>query len=243
MTAPKSPGQSIHRALRQAYPLMRTHFGHQAWWPAKTPFEVCVGAILTQNTNWSNVERALRNLRARELLNPRRLEAIPEAVLADLIRPAGYFRVKARRLRAFLRVLIDQCDGNLDVLWQGTLEQVRTRLLAIHGIGPETADSKLLYAGRHPAFVIDAYTARVFTRHHWCSADPTYAELQALAETALRQKRPHDQLDLWQDYHAQLVMVGKHYCRTRLPRCELCPLKSLLPVHTRRLLRKGERPA
>jgi endonuclease-3 related protein len=223
------PARSVCGALRRAYSLMRAHFGHQAWWPARTPFEVCVGAILTQNTNWSNVERALQNLRDRSLLDPRRLSALSDADLAELLRPAGCFRVKARRLRAFLDYLVNQCGADLDALWNGTTHEARQRLLAIHGIGPETADSMLLYAGRKPSFVIDAYTARIFIRHGWCSAKANYAQLQQLAESALRQVEPDRQLDLWQDYHAQLVMVGKHYCRAGIPRCEQCPLQSLLP--------------
>jgi endonuclease III related protein len=231
MTAPDRTPHGTHRALRRAYQLLRRHFGHQGWWPGETPFEVCVGAILTQNTNWSNVERALENIRSRHLLDPCRLFELPESELADLIRPAGCFRVKARRLRAFLEVLIHQHDANLAGLWQGTPQQARNRLLAIHGIGPETADSMLLYAGRRPAFVIDAYTARIFVRHGWCSPGPTYAQLQQLCESALRHQPTVRRLDLWQDYHAQLVMVGKHYCRNVQPRCDVCPLKPLLPSH------------
>jgi endonuclease III related protein len=227
---PSAPAHAAtRRALRQAYRLMRRRFGHQAWWPAKTPFEVCVGAILTQNTNWSNVELALHNLRTRNLLEPRRLAGLSETELAELIRPAGYFRVKARRLRAFLDVLVHHCQADLKTLWRGSPQEARTRLLGIHGIGPETADSMLLYAGRIPSFVIDAYTARIFARHGWCCAKPTYSQLQHLAESALRRTPPAQQLDLWQDYHAQLVMVGKHYCRKSSPRCDRCPLEPLLP--------------
>ena len=147
---------------------------------------------------------------------------------------AGYFRIKTRRLKSFLGVLLNDCRGNLELLWQGTLEEARSRLLAIHGIGPETADCMLLYAGGHPVFVIDAYTVRIFTRHGWSPDHPTYSQLQQLAESALRHSRTDRQLDLWQDCHAQLVMVGKHYCRASTPRCELCPLKSLLPVRPHR---------
>src|SRR5262245_11264910 len=148
--------EALHRRpLRRAYTLMRARFGHQAWWPGETPFEVCVGAILTQNTNWSNVERALENLKSARVLDPKKLFSLPESRLARLIRPAGYFNVKARRLRAFLRVLVDECEGDLKKLFAGDTAVVRARLLAIHGIGPETADSLLLYAGGHASFVID----------------------------------------------------------------------------------------
>jgi len=237
------PARSLRGALRRAYPLMRAHFDHQAWWPAQTPFEVCVGAILTQNTSWSNVERALQNLRDRSLLDPRRLSALSDAGLSELLRPAGCSRVKARRLRAFLDYLMSECAADLDALWAGTTQEARHRLLAIHGIGPETADSMLLYAGRKPSFVIDAYTARIFIRHGWCSAKTNYAQLQQLAESALRHAAPDRQLDLWQDYHAQLVMVGKHYCRAGIPRCEQCPLQPLLPKPAPRARPKADRHA
>lgn len=224
-------------ALRRAYELMRARFGHQHWWPGETPFEVCVGAILTQNTAWSNVERAIANLKAARVLEPGKLFALPEPKLAQLIRPAGYFNVKARRLRAFLRVLVETFGGDLDRLFAGKTSVVRERLLAIHGVGPETADSLLLYAGEHHSFVIDAYTKRIFQRHNWSpqSKVPSpkspagYDELKTLCESALDQKRGAARLDYWQDYHAQLVMVGKHFCRTRAPRCDECPLKPLLP--------------
>ena len=191
--------------------------------------EVCVGAILTQNTNWENVERAIANLKSARVLEARKLFALPESELAALIRPAGYFNVKARRLRAFLRVLMEQHGGDLTRLFTGDTAAVRARLLAINGIGPETADSMLLYAGGHSRFVIDAYTQRIFARHHWCEADATYDQLQALCEGALQNRPAAQRLDHWQDYHAQLVAVGKQFCRPRSPRCTECPLQSLLP--------------
>lgn len=255
-------------ALRRAYPIMRGRFGHQYWWPGETPFEICVGAILVQNTSWSNVERAIANLKAARVLEPRRLFALPEAKLAGLIRPAGYFNVKARRLRSFLRVLVEEFAGDLGKLFWGDTDTVRHRLLVINGIGPETADSLLLYVGGHHSFVIDAYTKRIFERHGWAgrmcqihkaglkysastghescgsgrqsapSESPghsalhrayDYASLKRLCESALNQKRGAARLDYWQDYHAQLVMVGKHFCRPRDPQCFECPLRPLLP--------------
>lgn len=219
-------------ALRRAYTLMRRRFGHQRWWPGETPFEVCVGAILTQNTNWTHVERAIANLKAVQALEPAELLALPERKLARLIRPAGYFNVKARRLRSFLRVLTQNFDGSLKRLFAGETRVVRERLLAINGIGPETADSMLLYAGGHDSFVIDAYTRRIFHRHGWCSADAGYDVLKRLCETALNRQPTAERLDYWQDYHAQLVMIGKHFCRTRNPHCDRCPLKPLLPGKT-----------
>jgi endonuclease-3 related protein len=230
------------RALRRAYPLMRRRFGHQQWWPGETPFEVCVGAVLVQNTSWSNVERAIQNLKSAGVLAPRPLFVLPHARLTALIRPAGYFNVKARRLRAFLQVLVEEFAADLDSMFAGETATVRARLLAIHGVGPETADSLLLYAGGHARFVIDAYTKRIFQRHAWSGAPANrparpirkddlfnYDALQSLCESALNEPAGAARLDYWQDYHAQLVMVGKHFCRPREPRCAACPLRTLLP--------------
>jgi endonuclease-3 related protein len=264
MVSPKTK-----RDLRRAYKLMRARFDHQHWWPGETRFEVCVGAILTQNTAWANVERAITNLKAVRVLEPGKLFTLPEPKLAELIRPAGYFNVKARRLRSFLRVLVEEFGGNLRRLFAGETAAVRKRLLAIHGIGPETADSLLLYAGGHHSFVVDAYTKRIFQRHEWgsestCLRDTsafvglrrdeparqegqrpkarraraesdgfTYDELKALCESALDRKPGAARLDYWQDYHAQLVMVGKYFCRARAPRCDRCPLRPLLPPISR----------
>ena len=208
---------------------MLAHFGHQGWWPGDTPFEVCVGAILTQNTSWTNVERAIAQLRAAEVLDPWTLYALDEARLATLIRPAGYFNVKARRLRSFLRVLCEQYKGDLQRLFAGSTGAVRERLLAISGIGPETADSMLLYAGEHHRFVIDAYARRIFQRHGWAEPEAAYEALQAQCEISLNEKPAHQRLDYWQDFHAQLVMVGKHFCRRTNPDCAQCPLRPLLP--------------
>jgi len=260
---------NLSAQLRRAYTLMYKRFGHQKWWPGDTPFEICVGAILVQNTSWTNVERAIANLKSADVLEPAKLFALPPPQLAQLIRPAGYFNVKAQRLRSFLRVLVEEFAGDLKKLFAGETPIVRERLLAIHGIGPETADSLLLYVGNHHSFVIDAYTKRIFERHQWCEAgrarhsvraagcqpksgphkmtrpisslpspprspkrtDPfSYDALKSLCESALNQKRGPAQLDYWQDYHAQLVMVGKYFCRPREARCEKCPLRPLLPV-------------
>jgi len=247
----KMPSKIPTRALRRAYVLMLARFGHQHWWPGETPFEICIGAILTQNTSWTNVERAIANLKSAGALEPRKMFALPEAELARLIRPAGYFNVKARRLRAFLRVLVEEFDADLQKLFADETAKVRGRLLAINGIGPETADSMLLYAGGHHSFVIDAYTKRIFQRHRWpgllAMREPfkvqgskfkvqrsrpnsfSYDALKSLCESVLNQKRGAARVDYWQDYHAQLVMVGKHHCRSRNPRCDECPLKPLLP--------------
>lgn len=227
-------------ALRRAYVLMRARHGHQHWWPGETPFEVCVGAILTQNTNWANVERAISNLSDACVIEPRAMFALTENALAKLIRPAGFFNVKARCLRAFLRVLVEEFGGSLPRLFAGGTCVVRERLLAIYGIGPETADCMLLYAGGHASFVVDAYTKRISERHAWGrvqSPNPAakhnshaeYHSLKALCESALSQKPTAARLDYWQDYHAQLVVVGKEFCRPREARCAECPLQPLLP--------------
>jgi len=208
---------------------MRAAFGPQHWWPGETPFEVCVGAILTQNTAWSNVERAIANLKGAGVLEPRRLHALPLTDLARLLRPAGYFNVKAARLRAFLDVLVDEFGGELERLFGGATPVVRARLLAIKGIGPETADCMLLYAGGHASFVVDAYTRRIFHRHGWCAEAEAYHDLQTLCAASLSHRPDAATLDYWQDYHAQLVRVGKQFCRPRAPRCEACPLQCLLP--------------
>ncbi len=217
------------RQLRKAYNLMRARFGHQQWWPGDTPFEVCVGAVLTQNTSWTNVERAIANLKRADVLEPAKLSALNEARLAELLKPSGYFNVKARRVRSFVRVLVESHGGSLERLFAGDTDAVRERLLAINGIGPETADSMLLYAGGHPRFVVDAYTRRIFHRHGWSGAQATYEQLQTFCEGALSQTRGGERVDYWQDYHAQLVMVGKQFCRPRNPDCANCPLKTLLP--------------
>ncbi len=229
-------------ALRQAYGLMRARFHHQNWWPGESPFEIAVGAILTQNTSWNNVEKAIANLKGARVLVPGKLYAVPEATLAQHLRPAGYFNLKARRLRNFLRVLVNDFGGRLDQMLSGETSVVRERLLAINGIGRETADSILLYAGTHHSFVVDAYTKRIFERHDWWRGGPrsrnlktksqtadTYGSLKQLCETSLNDRSADERLDYWRDFHAQIVMVGKDYCRPRNPDCENCPLKVLLP--------------
>jgi endonuclease-3 related protein len=154
---------------------------------------------------------------------------LPAADLAELIRPAGYFNIKTRRLKSFLEVLFVRCRGRLETLFAGETATVRERLLAINGIGPETADSLLLYAGDHLSFVVDAYTKRILSRHGWCAPEASYDAIQAILVSALSQKPRRQLLDYWRDYHAQLVIVGKRYCRKNEVRCADCPLQSLLP--------------
>lgn len=183
-----------------------------------------MGAILTQNTAWSNVERALSALRREKLLSPTAIERVPFSRLARLIRSSGYFRQKARKLKEFVLFLRDQHQGSLDKLFATPTSDLREQLLSVHGIGPETADSILLYAGRHPVFVVDAYTRRIFERHHLLHGKESYEDIRTLFEGSL----PPDS-SLFNEYHALIVHTGKHFCQKRQPLCERCPLKPFLP--------------
>src|SRR6185437_1980412 len=210
-------------ALALYYEALFAHLGPQNWWPARTPFEVIVGAILTQNTSWTNVERAIANLRHERLLNPRAIERVAFARLASLIRSSGYFRQKAKKLKAFVRFLRTEYSGSLARMFRTPTLELRENLLAVHGIGPETADSILLYAGHKDVFVVDAYTRRIFSRHGWVPEDVSYEELRSKIEAAL----PRD-VSRYNEFHALLVMTGKNWCRTREPRCSECPLGKFL---------------
>jgi len=208
--------------MRRAYPLLRARNGHLHWWPGRTRIEVIVGAILTQNTAWTQVEKAIAALRAKRLLSVRGLRRASLPRLEGAIRPSGYFRQKSRKLKAFVALLDREYGGSLARMGRAPTDALRARLLATWGIGPETADSILLYAFARPAFVVDAYTHRIASRHQWAPERIGYAELQRLFVAAL----PRDAA-LYNDYHAQLVWVGKHFCGPR-PRCEGCPLGVLL---------------
>ena len=208
--------------LRKVYDALLREFGPQDWWPGRTRLEICVGAILTQNTAWTNVARAIRNLRKAHALNLATLHAAPLDQFANWIRPAGYFNVKARRLRAFTTLVIEQFGGKLGKLFVLPTAELRTTLLAVSGIGPETADSIVLYAATQPVFVVDAYTRRFLHRHGWISARATYDEIAALFVMHL----PRD-VALFNEYHALIVTLGKIFCRPR-PLCERCPLQCWL---------------
>lgn len=210
--------------LREVYDRLFDAFGPQHWWPGRSPFEVIVGAVLVQNTNWQNVERAIDNLRQADLLQPHALYDVPLEELERLIRPAGYYRIKARRLRSLLEFLVDRYDGSLPGMFSTDLPELRARLVALHGIGPETADSILLYAGQLPVFVVDTYTHRVFARHGWIGFDADYHTVQEFFESRL----PED-VSLYNEYHALLVRLGKVYCRRKDPKCIACPLADALP--------------
>ena len=208
--------QAIHDALYEA-------FGPQQWWPAETPFEVAVGAVLTQNTAWTNVERAIANLKAAGCLDPRTLYGLEPDRLADLIRPAGYFNVKARRLQALCAFLLDRAGGRLEALADRPTADLRADLLAVKGVGEETADSILLYALDRPVFVVDAYTRRIFERLGLLQPGLGYAGIQAAFEAALPRNRT-----LFNEYHALIVALGKDYCKPK-PRCAACPVREQCP--------------
>lgn len=206
------------KTLLSLYNRLFRALGPQHWWPGETPLEIAVGAILTQNTAWSNVEKAISNLKSAGCLNFKKLSERSAADLARLIRPAGYFNIKAKRLKTFIR-WVDETYGSLDKMFERPADKLREELLSVNGIGPETADSILLYAGGKPVFVIDAYTKRIFSRHFLMSADDDYAAYQKLMMTRL----PSDPR-LYNEYHALIVIAGKEFCRKRNPLCTECPL-------------------
>lgn len=206
------------RLLRLHVALLR-RFGPQRWWPGRSAYEIAVGAILTQNTGWTNAARAIAALRARRLLDPHRLAALPEAELATLIRPAGTYRLKARRLRDFTAWLLRRFGGRFHGLRRASLAPLRAELLAVPGLGPETVDAVLLYAAGRPVAVADAYTRRVLARHRLIPRDASYEDTRAFLEAHL----PSDPA-LFNELHALIVAVGKTFCRTT-PSCAECPLR------------------
>lgn len=210
------------RGLLAIYRTLRKHYGHRHWWPGETPFEVVVGAILTQNAAWRNVARAISNLKQHGLLNPQKMRRVPIRKLTRQIRPAGYFNVKTKRLLHFLTFLNDRYAMDLKKMFKTPSQQLRGELLAVNGIGEETADSILLYAGEKPSFVVDTYTRRVLSRHRYVTGQEKYQDIQKIF-TALLPKSA----SLYNDFHAQIVEVGKDYCRTT-PRCANCPLRKYL---------------
>jgi endonuclease III related protein len=218
-------------ALPRYYDALFAAHGPQHWWPGRTAFEVIVGAILTQNTSWTNVEIAIRNLRREKLLTPRAMESVSLARLARLVRSSGYFRQKAKKLKCFVRFLRSEYAGSLTRMFRTPTAVLREKLLAVHGIGPETADSILLYAGEHPVFVVDAYTRRMLERHGLATPTQSYEEIRQLFERSLPSDAP-----LYNEFHALIVRTGKEYCHTHNPRCNECPLRSFLPRATQAAL-------
>lgn len=240
-----------YRALYQAW-------GAQHWWPARTRFEVIVGAYLTQNTAWTNVERALTNLRAARLLSVSGIRRVPLPKLERLIRPSGYFRQKATRLKNFVVFLDREYGGSLTRLFAQPTNKLREELLSLNGIGPETADSILLYAGNHPVFVVDAYTRRILERHKILPADAAYEDIRQLFERALSGIAEEESLpptapsgsgirgaahspspmstanrtalaQVYNEMHGLIVGAGKDFCRKSQPHCDGCPLQPFLP--------------
>jgi endonuclease-3 related protein len=211
----------LKERLVNIYKKLYATFGPQNWWPGDTPFEVAVGAVLTQNTNWRNVEKAINNLKAEGALRPAALYDIPSAQLAALIRPAGHFNVKARRLRNFLEFFISEYNGEMRRMKRERMPLIRKKLLSVNGIGPETADSIILYALEKPVFVIDAYTKRVLSRHNILDHTVAYNEFQELFHVNLKKD-----VRLFNEYHALFVRVAKEYCRTK-PVCGECPIERM----------------
>jgi endonuclease-3 related protein len=245
---PEATVRAMYRKLARAW-------GRQHWWPAETPFEVIVGALLTQNTSWTNVERALDSLRTAGKLSVAGIRELPLAKLEKLIRSSGYFRQKARRLKAFVAFLDAHYGGSLERMFAAPTDDLRAELLALNGIGPETADSILLYGGNHAIFVVDAYTRRILQRHETVSTEAKYDDIRKLVERALRCEQPLPPLptgsakepgpkvhppsamsaayrsplsQVYNEMHGLFVQVGKHYCLKSEPKCEACPLGPML---------------
>ena len=210
----------IHRKriLLDLYNRLHKAFGPRHWWPGDSPFEVVVGAILTQNTAWRNVEKAITNLKTESLLSPFALYHLPVEDLATVIRPAGYYNMKALRLKHFVRFLFQESAGDLGRLLAEDVDTLRGKLLSINGIGPETADSILLYAGNKPTFVVDAYTRRILFRHNLIPEETSYDEVRDFFMDCLEQDAA-----MFNEYHALLVHVGHSFCSKRNPKCSECP--------------------
>jgi len=223
------PARAAGKTLQQFYATLVERFGPQRWWPARTRLEIILGAILTQNTAWRNAALALKQLRQAGRLSWAGLRQASLAELEEGIRPAGFYRQKARAIRNFMDWLARVHGGSLDSLFALSPAEVRRQLLERKGLGPETVDAILLYAGRHPFFVADAYTRRILSRHGMLRAQATYAEAQRL----LHEHLPQDQA-LFNEFHALLVEAGKRYCRREAPKCDGCPLERYLPPDRRR---------
>jgi endonuclease-3 related protein len=209
----------VQAPLDEYYRALFAAFGPQHWWPGETQFEVIVGAILTQNTSWTNVERAIANLRAAKLLSSAAIDTVPLRRLERLNRSSGYFRQKARKLKAFCEFLRVEYRSSLKAMFETPTSALREKLLGVFGIGPETADSILLYAGQHGVFVVDAYTKRMLARHGWVDEAAKYDDVRSMVERQF----PGD-VERFNEFHALIVNTGKHFCRTRQPLCEKCPL-------------------
>src|SRR4030043_1280129 len=204
--------------LMEIFQRLYKAYGPRNWWPGETPFEGMVGAILPQNTSWRNVEKAIQKLKGKGVLNPEGIHRLKKSQLAPLIKPSGYFRIKADRLKSFVNFLFEEYDGDLKKMGRERLIELREKLLGVKGIGPETADSILLYGLKKPIFVIDAYTRRILSRHGMITKKASYEEVQRLFMDHLRLDEK-----LFNEYHALLVHLGKNLCK-KVPRCDICPL-------------------
>ncbi|HMP89904.1 MAG TPA: endonuclease III domain-containing protein [Kiritimatiellia bacterium] len=212
----KPPARDIYRLISRAW-------GPQEWWPAKTRFEMMVGAILTQNTAWINVEKAIRNLVMARVLNPSAIYTIRQQELAELIHPSGYYNIKAHRLKNLAANIVEHHGGSISRMLKGTPHEVRSRLLAINGIGKETADSILLYAGKMPFFVVDAYTRRFLERHGWVQPKASYEDIAELLSEPFNNLPAPKRTKLFNEFHALIVLLAKKNCRKK-PDCNSCPL-------------------
>ncbi len=205
--------------LIDLYRILYTGFGPQNWWPAETKWEVIVGTILTQAVSWKNVEKAVANMKKAECLTFAELEKIDEKKLAGIIKPAGYYNMKAKKIKAFVNFVAEKYNGQLSEMFKVEVEKLRKELLSVYGIGPETADSILLYAGEYPVFVVDNYTRRIFSRLGYVEKDIKYQELKKIIENNLS-----PDVKIYNEYHALLVELGKNYCTKSDPLCKKCPL-------------------
>ncbi|PSH04957.1 MAG: endonuclease [Acidobacteria bacterium] len=279
---------ALAEKIRQIFRMLDASLGQQHWWPAGSAFEVVVGAYLTQNTTWANVERAIGNLREAGVLSVSGIRDTPAAELEGMLRPAGYFRQKAARLKQFVAYLDSKYAGSLDALFARPTEALRDELLGLPGIGPETADSILLYAANREVFVVDAYTRRVFERHGLTEADARYDDIRLRVQEALAGETegfyagntpataravsgsanplkpkeglngpPADETTIsavgvvphapsaasqmerselsrrYNEFHAQIVQTAKHFCVKTTPKCDHCPLRTLLKPESR----------
>jgi endonuclease-3 related protein len=209
------------KKLIKIYQKLYSSIGPRHWWPGDSPFEVIIGAILTQNTSWKNVEIAIRALKEKNLLDPLKLYRVRDRLLANTIKSSGFFNIKAKRIKTFMRFLFENYQGSLKKMFSENLTPLREKLLKINGIGPETADSILLYAGGKPIFVVDAYTKRILARHNLISKTASYSEIQELFMENLKKDA-----GMFNEYHALLVYTGKYFCK-KTPNCENCPMKGL----------------
>ncbi len=208
----------VDNMLLKIYNQLLEHFGYQHWWPAEERFEIIVGAILTQQTSWENVEKAIQNLKDAKLLDPKELFQLSVSRLEKLIKPCGFYKIKSKRLRSFLKFFLDNYDGNLEEMFKTPLDELRKKLLSIHGVGYETCDSILLYVGEMPIFVVDGYTFRLCNRYPVIHSKD-YEEVREFFENNL----PTD-VNLFKEFHALIVELGKNYCKTK-PLCVNCPLR------------------